>query len=88
MPTPFARSYKGRLCADCSHFGRIYVDESTVLAAILEADNAADLGEESVILAATYVCAGLERGSALAHDDAAAEDGLAAEHLDPEPLGI
>ena len=69
-------------------FGRVDVDEAAVLAAVLEADHAADLGEEGVVLAAADVGAGLERGAALTDDDAAAEDGLAAEYLDAEPLGV
>ena len=45
-------------------------------------------GEEGVVFAAAYVEAGLELGAALTDDDAAAEDGLAAEDLDAEPLGV
>ena len=69
-------------------FRWIDVDEATVLATILEADNAVDLGEEGVVFTAANVGSGLERGSALTDDDATAEDGLTAEYLDAEPLGV
>src|SRR3984957_12802658 len=59
--------------------GGIDIDEAAVLATILEADHAADLGEQGVVLAAADVGAGLQRCSALTNDDAAAQDGLAAE---------
>jgi hypothetical protein len=73
---------------DGRDFGRVDVDEATLLAAIAEANHAGDLGEEGVVLAAADVFAGLERGSTLANDDAAAEDGLAAEYLNAEPLCV
>ena len=73
------------LCGDCDG---IDGDETADLAAILEADYAIDLSKEGIVLAAAYVCAGLERGSALTDEDGAAGDGFAAEALDAEPLCI
>ena len=73
---------------DRGEVGGIDVDEAAVLALVLEADDAVDFGEEGVIFAAAYVGAGLERGAALTDDDASAEDGLTAEYLDAEPLGV
>ncbi len=67
---------------------RLYVHEASVLAPVLELDHATDLRKEGVVLATAYVCAGLERCSALPHDDAAAEDGLSAEYLYAQPLSI
>ena len=78
----------GRLDRDRGEFGWVDVDETAVLALVLEANDAVDLGEESVVFAAAYVGAGFERGAALTNDDASTEDGLAAEYFDSEPLGI
>jgi hypothetical protein len=78
----------GELDRDGGDFCGVNVDEASVLATILEAYYAADLGEEGVVLAATDVCAGLERGSTLTDDDAATEDRLTAEYLDSEPLCV
>ena len=77
-----------KLAGDRGEFGGVDVDEAAVLALVLEADDAVDLGEEGVVFAAAYVGAGLERGPALTDDDAATEDGLAAEYFDAEPLGV
>ena len=46
------------------------------------------VGEEGIVRAATDVLAGLERCAALANEDGAAGDELAAETLDAEPLCI
>ena len=73
---------------DRGEVGGVYVDEAAVLALVLEADDAVDLGEEGVVFAAAYVGSGLERGAALTDDDASTEDCLTAEYLDAEPLGI
>ena len=73
---------------DGDDFRWVDVDEATLLSTVLEADDAGDLGEEGVVLAAADVRAGLQRGSTLANDDGAAEDGLAAEALHAEPLCI
>ena len=67
---------------------RIDVDEAAMLALILKAHDAVDLGEQSVVLAATDVGSGLERCAALPHDDAATKNRLTAEDLDSEPLRV
>jgi len=72
----------------CDNFRRIDVDEAAMLATILETNHAIDLGEEGIVLATADVGAGLERCTTLTNDDAAAEDGLATEYLDSEPLGV
>ena len=77
-----------KLCGDGHDIGGVDDDEAAVLATVLEADYAGDLGEEGVVFAATYVEAGLERCTALTDDDAAAQDGLSAEYLNAEPLSI
>src|SRR5271167_1179204 len=66
---------------DRDDFRRIDVDEAAVLATILEADHAADLGEEGVVLTTADVRAGLQRCATLTDDDAATEHSLAAEYL-------
>src|ERR1700722_3161324 len=76
------------LCRNRDDFRRIDVDEAAVLATILEANHAADLGEEGVVLAPADVCAGLQRCATLTDDDAATEDSLAAEYLNAESLGV
>jgi hypothetical protein len=70
---------------DCDGIDR---DETADLAAVLEADYAVDLGEEGVVLAAAYVCSGLERCSALTNQDGATGDSFAAEALNAESLCI
>ena len=89
---PLARGFFCRcgreLDRDRSEIGGVDIDEAAVLALVLEADDAVDFGEESVVLAAADIGAGLERGSALADDDASTKDGLAAEDFDAEPLGV
>jgi hypothetical protein len=77
-----------RLAGDRGEFGGVDVDEATVLALVLEADDTVDLGEEGIVFAAAHVGAGLERGASLTDDDASAEDCLTAEYLDAEPLCI
>ena len=69
-------------------FGDDDGDEASALSAVLELDDAGDLGEEGVILASADIEAGLKRGSALADEDGASGDGFAAEALDAEPLRI
>lgn len=59
-----------------------------MLAAILESNHAGDLGEEGVVFAAANIQAGLQWCAALANDDAAAEDCLAAKYLYAEPLRV
>jgi hypothetical protein len=76
------------LAGDSEDFGWVYSYEAAVLTTVLEADYAADLGEEGVVFTAADVCAWLERGATLTDDDAAAEDCLTAEHLDAESLCV
>src|ERR1700743_84754 len=45
------------LSCDRGEFGGVDVDEATVLALVLEADNAVHLGKEGVVFAAAAVCA-------------------------------
>jgi hypothetical protein len=73
---------------DGGEVGWVDVDEAAVLALVLEANDAIDLGEEGVVFAAAYVGSGFERGAALTDNDASTEDGLTAEDLDAEPLGV
>jgi len=73
---------------DRGEFGGIYVDEAAMLAFVLEADDAIDLGEEGIVFAATDVGTWLERGAALTDDDASTEDRLPTEYFDSEPLGV
>ena len=58
------------------------------LAAIAELDDAADLGEQRVVLAPADIVAGLDLGAALPHDNRAARNQLATEDLHTEPLRI
>src|SRR5436190_4198767 len=45
-------------------------------------------GEDRVVAADAGAVAGPEAGAPLTHDDLAAGDGLAGEHLDAQPLGV
>ena len=63
-------------------------DEAAVLATVLEPYDAVDLGEKGVVLATADVEAGLERGSALANQNGATGDRLAAEALHAEALRV
>ena len=71
-----------------SHFCRIDGDKTAVLATVLEADHTRDLREKGVVLATANIQAGLQRCAALANDDAAAEDCLAAEYFHAKPLRV
>ncbi len=81
-----------RLCGclrrDGDDIRRIDQNEASVLATVLKADYARDLRKQRVVLAATDVRARLQWGAALAHDDAPAQNCLAAKHLDAKPLGV
>src|SRR6266851_8615508 len=59
-----------------------------VALALLEANDAIDLGEERVVGPAPDVHPGLERRPALANEDAASGHELTGEALDPQHLGI
>ena len=54
-----------------------------MLALVLEADDAVDLGEEGFVLAAADVGAGLQRCAALRDDEASTEDRLPPKTLTP-----
>jgi len=59
-----------------------------VRALIFEAHNACNGSEQAVVLGAADVPAGLVTRAALANQDAAAGDQLAAEALDAQPLSV
>ena len=61
---------------------------ATGAAFIHELNGAGDLGEKSVIFAATDICAGLNAGAALADDDGAAGNKLTAECFYAQPLRV
>ena len=63
-------------------------DELAETAAIAKYDDAGDLGEQRVVLAAADVLAGLVDGAALPHQDGAARHHFAAEGLHAQALGI
>src|SRR3954469_7985977 len=67
--------------------GRLDRDHATP-ATLAELHDPRALGEDRVVLADADADAGVELGAALAHDDLAAADGLAGEHLDAEALGV
>src|SRR6476469_3935848 len=64
------------------------MDELAAPPTVLELDDAVDLGEERVVLAQTDVLAGVELRAALADDDRAPRDRLAAERLHAQVLGV
>jgi hypothetical protein len=76
------------LFCDRGEFGGVDVDEATVLALVLKADDAIHLGKESVVFATADGGTRFERGAALTYDDASTKDRLSAEDLNAEPLGI
>src|SRR5438105_5973185 len=85
-----ARTAEGG-CATRSCLIQIFGLDSDVLAqaaAVFEADNAADFGEQGVVFAAADVQAGLNAGAALAHDDGAARHQLASEGFYAQPLRV
>lgn len=73
---------------DSHYISRVDDNKAAVLATILETNNARNLREKGIVLAATDVQAGLQRCAPLANDDAAAEDCLAAKYLNAEPLRV
>jgi hypothetical protein len=68
----------------CLHLNRIYTDELAAELAVAERDAAVGKRKEGVILAHADIGARIIFGAALAHDDVAADDGLATELLDAE----
>jgi len=69
-------------------FDRLNRDESARGALILELNDAADLGEQRVVLADADVDTGLEFRAALPDEDRPARHQLAAKALHSEPLGV
>jgi hypothetical protein len=69
-------------------FGDDDVDETALLALVLELHDAGNLGVEGIVGAAADVEAGLMGCAALADEDGAAGDGFAVAALDAEPLGV
>ena len=72
----------------CGRFDGEDADEAAHAAFVFEVDDAGDESEESVIFAAADVEAGLVTGAALADENRAGVDELAAEALDAEPLSL
>jgi hypothetical protein len=63
-------------------------DHPATAAPHAELDRAGGEGEQRVVATATDVGAGVEVRAALAHDDLAGADDLAAEALDAQALGV
>src|SRR5471030_515915 len=79
----FSQSERGGLL--CSH----HADHVLALLALdREHDLAGDLRKQGVVLAHADVRPRVHAGAALADDDAARGDQLAAERLHPKPLGL
>lgn len=60
--------------------------DSNLTTFFVEGNHAIGQGEERVVASHTYVLTGMETGAALAYDDVAGDDALAAELLDSEAL--
>src|SRR5208282_662033 len=69
-------------------FGRMDADEAPHAAFVLEFDEAGDLSEQGVVLAAAHVDAWLVLGAALADEDGAAAHELATEALHAQALAL
>jgi hypothetical protein len=67
---------------------RLDADEAAVAATVGELHDAGDESEERVVLALANVFAGLVARAALAHENRASVDELAAEALYAEPLSV
>src|SRR5262249_9632429 len=68
--------------------GRLDHAHGPAIAHPAERDHPADEREQGVVPAATDARAGVEVGTALAHDDLARVNQLATETLDAQPLGV
>lgn len=64
------------------------MDEPAALSAILELNDAAGPGKESVVFSPPDVCAGTESSSSLPNQNRAAFDLLSPEGLDAQSLGM
>src|SRR5438132_12974704 len=73
-----------RFCGLC----RLNHHKTSAGAFINELDGACDLGEECVIFAAADICSCLDWCTALAHDDCATGNKLAAERFYTQPLRV
>src|SRR5947209_9392827 len=69
-------------------FGWFHVYETAARTFVHKLDHAADLGEEGVILAASYVGPRLNASAALPHNNGAAGDKLPAEGFYAQPLRV
>jgi hypothetical protein len=78
---------EGLVCS-CRFGGGLDADEAAVAATVLKPDVAGYEREESVVFALADVFAGLVLGAALAHENRAGVDELAAEALYAEPLSV
>src|SRR5690348_13875616 len=89
MKKPPVRVQPPAACESCEGSLRLaHADELAHPPAIVKLNHAGDLGEQRVVLAPAYILARLEPGAALPHDDGAAGNQLAAEHLHAEALRI
>lgn len=79
---------KGLACCGRLLRERKNIDDTAVLAAIGELNNAVDEGKKRVILCAADIFAGLIARAALANQNAAAIDDLAAKTLNAKPLSV
>src|SRR5579862_5441948 len=79
-----------RLCSGAG--GRVFpgedADEAALAAFVLEEHHTVDEREKRIVFGARHVLAGLVTRAALADQDTAAGDGLAAEALDAKPLAV
>lgn len=86
MNLGLGRNFFGR--GSFHFFRREDADEAAFSAFILEQHDTGNAREERVVLAAADVSAGLERRTALAHEDAAARNKLSREALDAQALTV
>src|SRR4051812_30866262 len=77
-----------RLLCGRGRLRRVDADELALTPLVLELDEAVNQGEQRVVLAAADVLARLPFRPALPREDVAAQDGLAAELLQAQPLRI
>ena len=80
----FSNYLRGQFCGT----GGVDADELAFAAFVFELDKALDQREQCVVFTTADIVAGLPFGAALACDNVAAENVLAAEFLETEPLCI
>src|SRR6266542_1493330 len=88
VPHPTRPLLKFRRSGSYSRLDRIDRHPLPVLVLELEADHAVDQGKQGIVVGAAHVLPGMKLGAALAHQDAARRDHLAAVALDAEILGV